>query len=255
MLYKRILSAIILAPISILAVWIGSWVFVIFIGLIGSLLSWEWTKICRGYFGISGALISFMTILISILGYKDPVSTAIVITITMLIIPIVDRKKVLWMIFGVLYIGLPCWSLVWLRGHECNTFFLLMFLVWATDIGAYIVGSLTGGPKLLFIISPKKTWAGLFGGLLSASIVGVLMGLEAGGSLFTLAVLSSCLAIVAQIGDLSESCIKRHFGVKDSSNIIPGHGGAFDRLDGLLATAPVMVLLCLMIGDGFPFYE
>ncbi|MEW5728019.1 MAG: phosphatidate cytidylyltransferase, partial [Pseudomonadota bacterium] len=152
----------------------------------------------------------------------------------------------LWAGLGALYVGLPSVALVWLRGDPevgRETVFWLLLLVWATDTGAYAFGRLIGGPKLMPAVSPKKTWAGLVGGMICAGAVGLAVAAavplpNAAG----LAVGSAMLAVVAQAGDLLESWVKRRFGVKDSSSIIPGHGGVLDRVDGLLAAGAAVAL-------------
>jgi phosphatidate cytidylyltransferase len=121
--------------------------------------------------------------------------------------------------------------------------------VWATDIGAYAAGRSLGGPRLAPRWSPRKTWAGLAGGVLGAALVGwataAWLGVPAA---LPLVLLSAALAIVEQLGDLAESLAKRRFGVKDTSGLIPGHGGLLDRLDGLLAVAPAVALLTVIGG-------
>jgi len=160
-----------------------------------------------------------------------------------------------WQVAGAPYIGLPVLALVWLRadiGYQ-GTFWLLL-VVWATDIGAYAAGRSFGGPLLAPRISPKKTWAGLAGGMVSAAMVGAATALVLGGAWLPLAAISGALAVVAQAGDLAESHAKRHFGVKDASALIPGHGGLLDRVDGVLAVAPVVALLELFVG-GLPVWR
>ena len=151
-----------------------------------------------------------------------------------------------WTSLGVAYIAPAFLAFQWLRGQGDDglwTVLWLVALVWGTDIGAYFAGRQFGGPKLLPAVSPKKTWAGLGGGMLAAAGVG-LVAAELGGELaagpgWVLALASAALAIVAQLGDLFESSLKRRFGVKDSSALIPGHGGLLDRIDGLISVAPV----------------
>jgi phosphatidate cytidylyltransferase len=131
------------------------------------------------------------------------------------------------------------------------TLFWLLGVVWATDCGAYVAGRVIGGPLLAPIISPRKTWAGVAGGLVSAAAIGAGAAIwakvgEPAGLIFA----SVALSIAAQGGDLLESAVKRHFEVKDSGAIIPGHGGLFDRLDGLLAAAPVLAAAYLVAGGG-----
>jgi phosphatidate cytidylyltransferase len=115
----------------------------------------------------------------------------------------------------------------------------LVFVVWGTDIGAYLIGRLIGGPRLAPRISPGKTWSGALGGLAAAALAGAGAGYE---HPFAAAVLALLLSVIAQAGDLLESALKRHFGVKDSGTLIPGHGGLLDRLDGVLTAAPAALL-------------
>jgi phosphatidate cytidylyltransferase len=127
--------------------------------------------------------------------------------------------------------------------------FWLFAVVWATDTAAYISGRLIGGPKLAPRFSPNKTWAGLIGGALAAALVGVIAATLMGDApMPSMALASAGLAVVAQAGDLVESALKRRFGVKDASTLIPGHGGVLDRLDGMLFAAPVFVALMMWTG-------
>ncbi|WP_408606101.1 phosphatidate cytidylyltransferase [Elstera litoralis] len=149
--------------------------------------------------------------------------------------------------FPVISISCTCW--VWLRvmpdGREMVLW--LMGVVWATDTGAYFVGRMIGGPRLAPTISPNKTWAGLIGGMAAAAGIAALIGSAVGGSGAVLALWGG-LAVVAQTGDLAESALKRHAGVKDSGRMIPGHGGILDRVDGLMPVALVLVLLVAFFG-------
>ncbi|VVT03424.1 Phosphatidate cytidylyltransferase [Sphingomonas sp. EC-HK361] len=152
-----------------------------------------------------------------------------------------------WLAAGVLYCGLPVLALVLInRQHEGLAWtFWAMALVWGCDIGAFFVGRTFGGPKLAPRLSPNKTWSGLIGGVLLASVVGALMHWRFGLPLrMTLA--TPGLAVVAQGGDLFESWLKRRAGVKDSGTILPGHGGVLDRLDGLVPVAPLAALLVVL---------
>ena len=129
--------------------------------------------------------------------------------------------------------------------------FWLLAVVWATDIGAYFAGRGIGGAKLAPAISPNKTWAGLIGGALAAALVGIIAARLLGSGAIPLAVGGMALAVVAQGGDLLESWCKRRFGVKDSSHVIPGHGGILDRVDGLLAVFPAAFLYFWVVGVPF----
>jgi phosphatidate cytidylyltransferase len=154
---------------------------------------------------------------------------------------------------GVLYLGLPAIALLWLRNSSPaglgNVLFVLM-VVWASDIGAYLAGRLIGGPLLAPRISPGKTWSGAIGGLLAALAAGIATGAWLGAAPLAAGAVALPLGLVAQAGDLLESGIKRWVGVKDSSRLIPGHGGLLDRLDGVLAAAPLAALIVLWLGQG-----
>ena len=151
--------------------------------------------------------------------------------------------------WGAIYVSLPVLALLMLREAPQGLLlaFWAMALVWATDIGAYFAGRTIGGPKLAPSISPNKTWAGLCGGVLAAALFGAVMNHFGLG--WRLAALTPLLAVLAQIGDLYESHLKRRAGVKDSGNILPGHGGFLDRLDGLVPVAPLAALFALLTGQ------
>ncbi|HEU4967737.1 phosphatidate cytidylyltransferase [Sphingomonas sp.] len=149
--------------------------------------------------------------------------------------------------FGIPYVAFPAIALLFLRDQPNGLLLALWTLatVWVTDIGAYFAGRSIGGPKLAPTVSPNKTWAGLIGGVVSALILGLLLWWFAGLRL-QLAFASPILAVIAQIGDLYESWLKRQAGVKDSGTILPGHGGVLDRLDGLVPVAPAAAALILV---------
>ncbi len=254
MLRQRILSALVLGPVALAAAWFGSWAFVALVAVAGGLLGWEWTRLVLGRWGLGGKLLSLVAALTAALGLLEPRAGLLLLLLAALLLPWAQRRtdrSVLWLGGGVLYIGLPVLSLVWLRQVGGETLFCLLLLVWATDIGAYAAGRTIGGPKLIPRISPNKTWAGLLGGMAAAALVGFVSArLLHQAAPLALAAFSAGLAVVAQAGDFGESWIKRRFGVKDSSQIIPGHGGVLDRVDGLLTTAPVVAAACLLYGGG-----
>jgi phosphatidate cytidylyltransferase len=149
---------------------------------------------------------------------------------------------------GAAYVGLPILALLLLRAEPDGLLltFWAMALVWACDSGAFFAGKAIGGPKLAPSISPNKTWAGFIGGIVSAGLFAAVLAW-----LFALpvplALATPFLAVLAQAGDLYESHLKRRAGVKDSGNLLPGHGGLMDRLDGLVAVAPAAALLVLLL--------
>jgi phosphatidate cytidylyltransferase len=133
----------------------------------------------------------------------------------------------------------------------------LLFTVWASDVGAYLVGRWLGGPRLAPRISPGKTRSGALGGLIAAIAVGLLAAhfLSDAATIWRAALVAAVLGIVSQLGDLLESFVKRRLEVKDSGHLIPGHGGLFDRLDGILAAAPVAAVLALALGRGVVLWQ
>jgi phosphatidate cytidylyltransferase len=162
---------------------------------------------------------------------------------------IVGAHRYGWIALGVVYAAAALTASVAVRFDQVWGFTALMFvllIVWVTDIGGYFAGRGIGGPKLWPRVSPKKTWAGAIGGMVLSLVVGGTFAAYGYGKLLPLLVLATVLTIVSQLGDLFESAVKRKFGVKDSSQIIPGHGGLLDRLDGyvfaIVAAAAIGVL-------------
>lgn len=163
-----------------------------------------------------------------------------------------------WMVLGSIYIAIPTAAMIWLRGDDIpgmTTIIWLFLVVWGADTGAYLTGRTIGGPKLAPRISPKKTWAGFVGGISIASLISVAFHFYVPGDILILAVIGFLVALASQLGDLLESMAKRHFDVKDSSNLIPGHGGVLDRVDGLVIGAVALAMILLIFGQGvLPWY-
>jgi phosphatidate cytidylyltransferase len=154
-------------------------------------------------------------------------------------------------IVGMPYLALGIACAVWLRadtGAGLTTVLWVVASVIATDVCAFFVGRNVGGPKLAPRISPNKTWSGLIGGMLGAGVVGALTGVLLGGAVLMLFASGLALAAIAQGGDLVESGLKRKFGAKDASNLIPGHGGFLDRFDGYLTAMPAAALMSALSG-------
>jgi len=154
-----------------------------------------------------------------------------------------------WAVFALAYVGIGCWTLIWLRAADTRLALLAIGLVIATDVGAYFAGRAIGGPKIAPKISPSKTWAGLFGGMVLAGLFVTIFANTALAEIaavqklqIEIVILAAGLAVVAQMGDFLESWLKRRAEVKDSGNLIPGHGGLFDRVDGLIAVLFVLGL-------------
>ena len=257
-LWPRVLSAITLAPLPIAAIWFGSPWLPLLTALAGAVMAWEWGRLCRrGRFGATGIVL--VGVVLATIATATLTTLGLAIGFALLGAGIVfwsARGRLdlhpEWTAFGALWVTLPCICLLWLaRGGPDGRATLLWILavVWATDIGAYVIGRTLGGPRLAPRWSPRKTWTGLAGGAACAGLAGWTTAIWLGISpALPLVLLSAGLAIVEQFGDLAESLAKRRFGVKDSSGLIPGHGGLLDRLDGLLAVIPVVALLTLIDG-------
>lgn len=249
----RLISGVILAALVLAATWFGELPFRLLAALIALLIYYEWSKITGisrnttdrfsnvfgwvavGLVALEVAFRSVETATVLLLGF---VAAALIVNLI--------RRKSLWLPGGILYAGLSGVSLAALRGGEFNGLITILFIfaiVWSTDILAYFVGRAIGGPKLAPAISPGKTWSGAIGGTFAGIIGGVLVVYLAGEPLSAWhGVIGLFLSIGSQIGDLFESWIKRRFGVKDSSHLIPGHGGVMDRVDGLVAACFLVFL-------------
>jgi phosphatidate cytidylyltransferase len=151
----------------------------------------------------------------------------------------------------LLYAAAALFGAVLVRTDVQSGFVALLFvllIVWITDIGGYFAGRSIGGPKLWVRVSPKKTWAGAIGGFAGSLAVAAGFAACGIGRMLPLLLLGAVLSIVSQLGDLFESAVKRRFGVKDSSNVIPGHGGLLDRLDGFVAAIVMAAVIGVMRG-------
>jgi phosphatidate cytidylyltransferase len=260
-LLPRVASALVMAPVAILAAWLGGISFQLLIVLAGGIMAWEWTRMChRGALRRDGqiliALVAAAIVVAVLAGPLPAIVLALADTVVIFILVRTEPQgEPAWTAAGALWITIPCILLVWLArmdGHAGHITVLWMFaVVWATDIGAYAAGRQIGGPRLAPRLSPRKTWSGLIGGIVCAALVGWatarLLAISPG---WPLVLTSAALAIIEQFGDLAESTAKRRFNVKDSSGLIPGHGGLLDRLDGLLAVIPVVAIITLL-DDGY----
>jgi phosphatidate cytidylyltransferase len=261
----RILSALVLAPVAIAAVWFGSPWLPIVTGAAAAIMAWEWARLCRaGEVGASGTALVAVVMSAVILAALASVAMALAAALAgaAMVFWTARRghdREPYWMALGALWVALPCVLLLWLAHDEMTgrlTLLWIFAVVWATDIGAYAAGRGFGGPRLAPRWSPRKTWAGVIGGTGCAALAGWATARVAGASpVLPLVLVSAGLAIVGQFGDLAESVAKRRFDVKDSSGLIPGHGGLLDRLDGLLAVVPAVALLTLIGGGSVPSWR
>lgn len=258
-LQQRVISALVLAPLAIAALYFGDIWFFLFLAGAAAIMSYEW---CHASLETRPGLITLIMAasIIAALVFAREVAFlhlfAILLSgaVLMGIVAFASKKRdhLLAAFAGPFVIGVPVLSLLLLRDVPGSGFaltFSLFLVIWATDIGAYFSGKTIGGPKILPKISPNKTWAGLIGGMISAAIVALLANyflVNAAISPIAMLGLGAICAILAQVGDFSESAWKRYYGIKDASNLIPGHGGVMDRLDGVFLTAPLLTGLVLI---------
>lgn len=253
-LFKRIVSAVLLLPPVLFVVWSGGWWFTVFLALGGALMALEWASL-TGFNRNFGVILAALIIGLCILAQLGQASIqqiyigiVIIAGLCILVGAIGVLRKAAWWFLGFAYVGLPIISLWWMRSADFAMIVFWVFLVtWATDIGGYFAGKGIGGPKLAPKISPKKTWAGLVGGMFLSALVALVLnlGFSLGVGVLSFVLLSAVLAVISQIGDLIESAVKRHFDVKDSGGLIPGHGGLLDRVDGLVTVAPIVALILI----------
>lgn len=254
----RILSALVLAPLPIVAIWFGGPVLTVLTIAAAIVMAWEWGRLCGGGtagFAAPALIVGIAAAVIAASLGGIGVGTLLALSGALVVWQIAQHHHAaapLWLAAGSLWVALPCIILLWLvqSGNASRgTLFWVFAVVWATDIGAYLIGRQVGGPLLAPKWSPRKTWAGLVGGIVCAALAGwATAGMMGANTVLPLVLVSAGLAIVEQFGDLAESVAKRRFGVKDASNLIPGHGGLLDRLDGLLAVIPAVALLTLFGG-------
>lgn len=219
-LLKRILSALVLAPLAIAVVWAGSWPFYVMMAAVFGISVQEWSR----------------------LSLRE------------------GRIKWSLLLAGIVYIGVACLCATWLRDSDEFGFYSLLyvfFAIWGCDVGAFIAGKTIGGPKMAPSISPNKTWAGLIGGCIASVTIVIAYDYWLGTRLGAPVIaqfspifhffLGLFLAVIGQIGDLLISVLKRRCGLKDTGNIIPGHGGLLDRIDALLLAIPVYSIVVIYV--------
>lgn len=222
-LLVRFVSAVAMLVLAGAALWLGGWVWIGLVALIAGLVLWEWNRLVRG-FGAAAL------------------------------------EEIIWMFFGAAYVCGAALAMIQVRASFEPLAVALVYIapVIAVDVGAYFAGRTIGGPKIAPKLSPSKTWAGLCGGALAASGVAIalllsgfrpdILGEVQIASILAALAAGILIAVVAQAGDFFESWLKRRAGVKDSSGLIPGHGGVFDRVDGFLAV--FFLIFCVNVIPG-----
>lgn len=252
----RTLSAAVLAPLALLAVWLGGSVYALLAIAAAIVAFGEWSTMTgegRAAWAAGGAALAAI---LSIAAFGDAD-----LAVPLLLLPVAIglaagglSPRLGWLALGVLAVGLPSLALIILREPGLSGLLAIVFLllvVWSTDIAAYFGGRRFAGPKLWPRVSPGKTWSGAASGLGAASLVASVFAVSTGVSVAAAIGLAVALSIAAQVGDLAESAVKRACGAKDSGRLIPGHGGLLDRVDGLYGAAALALWLAVAgLGGG-----
>ena len=269
-LILRVASAAVLAPVVVLAAYLGGWIFLILCILAALGILWEWSRLTGSGDAVVVALgVAALVAAFAFTGFGFAAAATAAIGIGALAAGIAasltgrsDRKapmRGIWAAGGVIYAGAAFLGPALLRRDAEFGFVAFLFValtVWTTDTCAFVAGRALGGPRLWPQVSPNKTWSGAIGGLTGGVAAATLVAYADGLSrLVALGVIALALSALAQAGDLLEFAIKRHFGAKDTSELIPGHGGLMDRLDGFLVAAAAALLIgMLRQGTAAPAY-
>ena len=251
----RVASALVLAPAAIGAAYLGGPLFAVFWVIAAIAVFWEWNGLVNsgGNALVFSAGAGALAVAAVLAERELPVlAVAVILAGSFSAAGLASRERRIWSAAGVGYAGAMLMAPIVLR-HDATFGFaalaLLFAIVWTTDVAGYFVGRLLGGPKLAPMLSPNKSWSGALGGTAVAVLVGLLVAGYLGiGNLVAIGVVSLARSIVGQVGDLFESALKRRFGAKDSSTLIPGHGGVMDRLDAFWCAALVAALTGLARG-------
>lgn len=254
----RILTAVVFAATALWLTWQGGIAFALFSWCVGGFVLFEWSDITKSCWSKVDKIVAALSyIVFGILLVCDFTAYLVfgVAFLCAIVLAFISWRKAGWVAGGYLYAVLPVSSLTYIRGEEPFGFGAIIFLfaiVWGTDIAAYFNGRSLGGPKLAPKFSPNKTWSGAIGGALAGTAGGCLVAFvalnTAPANLF-IPILALALSVVSQIGDISESWVKRKFGVKDSGHFLPGHGGFMDRVDGLVFAAILLYLVGAITAD------
>ena len=251
-LLVRVVAALVLAPLAIAIAYAGGWLWLGLVTLAAIGLYVEWLMIvgartprvmAAGIVTLFGAAVW--------LGIGRIGATYVFVALGVIVAAMLSAHRRGWAALGGCYAFAALIASVAVRLDQVWGFTALMFvllIVWVTDIGGYFAGRGIGGPKLWPRVSPKKTWAGAIGGFVASLVIAagfVAFGLGKTGPLL---LLGAALSIASQLGDLFESAVKRRFGVKDSSHLIPGHGGLMDRLDGFVAAVVMAAIFGFLRG-------
>ncbi|HAU28486.1 MAG TPA: phosphatidate cytidylyltransferase [Rhodospirillaceae bacterium] len=264
MIGLRIISALVMGTITIAAFWKGGDTLAGMLAIVAAIGVDEWVRLvepeCSRLERSIAATTMFVAILLPrLLGYPSGVGALFLLAALVAgIARLTGAVHPVRLAVGLIYVGLGAVALSFVRtvpGAGPYLVLYVLLVVWATDIGGYMVGKTLGGPKLAPLVSPRKTWSGALGGILMAVLAaGLLAYAYPSRQIFAMLGLAAFLSMASQLGDLMESAIKRRYNVKDSGAIIPGHGGILDRVDGLLFAAPIFALWQMSFGEMYPWW-
>jgi phosphatidate cytidylyltransferase len=250
-LVLRVLAAVVLAPLAVAIAYAGGWLWAVLVTAAAIGLYLEWLMIVGAVRERRVAVLGVVALAVAglCLALERIEPALLALALGFAAVGLLAAERRVWIATGFAYAGAAEIASVLVRLDAAFGFVALMLIllvVWVTDIGGYFAGRGIGGPKLWPRVSPKKTWAGAAGGFAASLLVAAgFAGLGLGKTIPLLAV-GAAFSVVSQLGDLFESAVKRRFGVKDSSQIIPGHGGLLDRLDGLVAAMVLAAILGLL---------
>jgi phosphatidate cytidylyltransferase len=251
-LLMRAAAALVLAPLSIAIAYAGGWLWAALVMLVIVGLYIEWlTIVGTRAFAVVSAGTAALAIAVYFLAAGRIEPALLCLGVGLAVVVLFSAERRLWAGGGFVYAALAGMTSLLVRFDDGYGFAALIFVllvVWATDTGGYFAGKGFGGPKLWPKVSPNKTWAGAVGGSVASLAVAIGFALFNPVRIVPLLLLGASLSIVAQLGDLFESAVKRRFDVKDSSRIIPGHGGLLDRLDGFVAAIVLAAILGFLRG-------
>jgi phosphatidate cytidylyltransferase len=253
-LLMRVVVALVLAPLALAIAYVGGWLWAVLVTLASIGLYVEWLMIVAASretrVTAAGVVALAISGLCLALGRIDAALLALVVGVIGVAL-FASAERRLWAVSGFLYAAAAEIASVLVRLDQIKGFaalILVLLVVWVTDIGGYFAGRGIGGPKLWPRVSPKKTWAGAIGGFAASLVVAGGFAILDLGKTGPLLLFGAALSIASQLGDLFESAVKRRFGVKDSSHIIPGHGGLLDRLDGFVAAIVLAAIFGFLRG-------